>query len=462
MLDNIILMTDAYKITHWKMYPPKISKVYSYLEARKGGLYPKVVFFGLQYLLKRYLEGQRVTAKQIKEAEAFLLAHFGQNLFNKKGWEHIVHVHKGRLPIEIRAVPEGSVIPEGHVMLTIENTDPQCAWLTHHLETLLLQVWYPCTVATLSREQKKTIQSALEKSGTPDLADFKLHDFGYRGSTSQESAGFGGLAHLIHFRGTTNFAACQLAMKYYNADMPGTSIPSAEHSTITAWGEEQEADAFRHIFRQYPTGFISIVSDSWDIHRTCRHIWGTQLKQDVIERNGTLVVRPDSGIPEKIVPECLDVLGQKFGYTLNDKNYKMLPKCIRLIQGDGISRQTLSGLIDVILARGWSLDNVTFGSGGGLLQSVNRDTQKFAMNCSYVVVDGKEQDVCKHPASDPAKISKRGRLKLIKEKTGECNYKTVPESVSGQDELQLVFQNGQIKSHTTLNQVRKVVGYGTH
>ncbi len=459
MLDNIILMTDSYKATHWKMYPPKTSKVYSYLEARKGGECPEVVFFGLQYLLQRYLEGKRVTRKNIDEANTFFLSHFGQNLFNKHGWEYIVDVHNGRLPVEIRAVREGTVIPEGNVVLTIENTDPKCAWLTNHLETLLVQLWYPCTVATTSRQQKKMIVAALEKSGTPNLADLKLHDFGYRGSSSTESAAIGGAAHLIHFRGTDTLAACEFAMKYYNASMPGISIPAAEHSTITAWGKNAEYDAFRHILEAYPTGLISIVSDSWDIQKACK-LWGTELKDHVIQRNGILVIRPDSGQPEKIVPDCLDILGEKFGYKTNDKGYKVLPDFLRLIQGDGISRHTLGRIIDAIIQRGWSLDNVAFGSGGGLLQLVNRDTQRFAMKCSYVVVDGKQRDVCKTPTSDLTKSSKKGRLKLIKKENSSdgdalMSYKTVSQRAHGQDELKVVFRDGEIKSYIHFDQVRE-------
>ena len=459
MLDNIILMTDSYKATHWKMYPPKTSKAYSYLEARTGGEYPEVVFFGLQYLLQRYLEGVRVTRKNIDEANTFFLSHFGQNLFNKHGWEYIVDVHNGKLPVEIRAVPEGTTIPEGNVMLTIENTDPKCVWLTNHLETLLVQLWYPCTVATTSRQQKKMIVAALEKSGTPNLADLKLHDFGYRGSSSPESAAIGGAAHLIHFRGTDTLAACELAMKYYNAKMPGISIPAAEHSTITTWGENAEGDAFQHALKVYPAGLISIVSDSWDIQRACK-LWGTELKNHVAQRDGTLVIRPDSGQPEKIVPDCLDILGEKFGYKTNDKGYKVLPDFLRLIQGDGISRHTLGRIIDAIIQRGWSLDNVAFGSGGGLLQCVNRDTQRFAMKCSYVVVDGKERDVCKTPTSDLTKSSKKGRLKLIKKEeyvdgSTMKSYKTVSQSAHGQDELKVIFRDGEIKSYIHFDQVRE-------
>ena len=459
MLDNIILMTDSYKATHWKMYPPNTSKVYSYFEARVGGEYLEVVFFGLQYLLQRYFEGIRVTRKNIEEADAFFLSHFGQNVFNRQGWEYIVDVHNGRLPIEIRAVDEGAVIPEGNVMLTIENTDPKCFWLTNHLETLLVQLWYPCTVATTSRQQKKMIIKGLEKSGTPDLADFKLHDFGYRGSSSPASAAIGGAAHLIYFRGTDTLAACEFAMKYYNADMPGISIPAAEHSTITTWREDAECEAFQHALKAYPTGLISIVSDSWDIQKACK-LWGTKLKDVVIQRNGVLVIRPDSGQPEKIVPDCLDTLGEHFGYKINDKGYKALPDCLRLIQGDGITRHNLGGVIDAIIKRGWSLDNVAFGSGGGLLQQVNRDTQRFAMKCSYVVVDGKGQDVYKAPTSDLTKRSKSGQLKLIKKEKvidghTTVSYETVLEKSPDKDELKAVFRDGQILSHIPFDQVRK-------
>ena len=452
MLNNIILITDSYKATHWKMYPPKTSKVYSYLEPRAGGEYSHIVFFGLQYFLKRYLEGKRVTREYIEQAEVFFQDHFGQGLFNKSGWERIVDVHKGHLPVKICAVDEGHIIPESNVMLTIENTDSECAWLTNHLETLLVQLWYPCSVATISREQKKIIISALEQSGTPESADYKLHDFGYRGSTSPESAALGGAAHLINFKGTDTLAACELAMEYYNAKMPGMSVPASEHSTITSWGRDAEREAFLHALEQYPTGLLSVVSDSWDIRNACEKLWGTQLKDKVCRRNGVLVVRPDSGDAKTLVPDCLDILSEKFGHTVNNKGYKVLPDYIRIIQGDGISRHTLKDIIDAILKRGYSLDNVTFGSGGGLLQDVNRDTQRFAMKCSHVVVNSEGRDVYKSPASDPTKNSKRGRLKLVKNQNG---YTTVPYESSERDELKTVFQNGKIMRPLSFDEIRK-------
>ena len=454
VFDNIILMTDSYKMTHWRMYPPDTSSIYSYLEARSGGEFPEVVFFGLQYLLRRYCEGVRVDRARIDEAQKFCRSHFGQDLFNLEGWEHIARAWGGKLPVEIKAVPEGRSIPEGQVLLTIENTDSQCPWLTNHLETLLVQLWYPCTVATISREQRKILLAGLEKSGHPDQIDFKLHDFGYRGSTTVESAGLGGAAHLVNFKGTDTLAACELLAKYYDSPMAGFSVPASEHSTITAWGEKGEKEAFAHILDEYPTGLVSVVSDSWDIHRACRKLWGEYLKNKVRERKGVLVVRPDSGSPEKIVPECLDALSENFGHSTNAKGFKVLPDYIRLIQGDGITRHSLGGIVQAILAAGYSLDNVVFGSGGGLLQDVNRDTQRFALKCSHAVVEGKGRDVFKRPASDPTKNSKRGRLKLVWA-PGSASYKTVPEQDPGRDELVRVFKNGVLEGNLSLEKIRE-------
>ena len=458
MLDNIILMTDSYKATHWKMYPPGTEHIYSYLEARAGGEYREIVFFGLRYLLKRYLKGKRVTKEGIEEADGFFKAHFGLDLFNRAGWEHILHAHGGRLPVRIRAVPEGLAIPEGNVLLTIENTDPQCAWLTNHLETLLVQLWYPCTVATISREQKKTILKALEQSGTPEMIDFKLHDFGYRGSTSPESAAIGGAAHLVNFKGTDTLAACELLREYYSAEMPGLSVPAAEHSTITSWGEEEEVLAFRQALEQYPEGFLAVVSDSWDIRRACGRLWGEELKEVVASRKGALIVRPDSGIPEKTLPECLSILGEKFGYAVNKKGYKVLPDTLRLIQGDGITRHSLGPIVSAVLESGYSLDNVAFGSGGGLLQEMNRDTQRFAMKCSYAVVEGRPRDVYKRPADDASKASKKGRLKLVRRPSSSGRgYGTVKESASGTDVLETVFLDGRLERSLDLEEIRKNV-----
>jgi nicotinamide phosphoribosyltransferase len=445
---NILLLTDSYKVSHHKQYPPGTQAVYSYFESR-GGEFPETVFFGLQYILEEYLAGPVVTADKIDFAERVFAKHFSSDsFFHRAGWKHIVDAHQGRLPIRIKAVPEGSVVPTGNVLMTIENTDPACFWLTNYLETLLVQVWYPCTVATQSRTMKQTIAAFLQETGTPALLPFKLHDFGFRGVSSVETAAQGGAAHLVNFQGTDNVAGIVHAQRYYGAGMPGFSIPAAEHSTITAWGREHEADAYRNMLHQFPVGLVAVVSDSYDVLAACRKIWGEELKADVLARDGTLVVRPDSGDPPTIVVQVLDILGEAFGTSLNDKGYRLLDPHVRVIQGDGIDREMLKKILEAMRASQWSADNIAFGSGGGLLQKLNRDTCKYAFKCSAATVGGRERDVFKQPATDRGKISKKGRLKLIL-RAGQ--YATVRDTIDHPepDLLQDVFLNGELKNRQT-------------
>ena len=243
MNDNIIntlFLTDSYKISHHLQYPPDTTKLFSYFESR-GGKWDKTLFFGLQIILKKYLSGVVVTQQMIEEADIFFREHFGTDIFNRSGWELIVTRHGGKLPVRIRAVPEGSLVPVRNVLFTVENTDPDLAWLTNYLETLLVQTWYPMTVATNSWACKQVIRSYIEKTAdSPDNAglEFKLHDFGFRGVSSVESAGIGGAAHLVNFLGTDTLAGIVTARRFYGAGMAGLSIPATEHSTMTTWGRE--------------------------------------------------------------------------------------------------------------------------------------------------------------------------------------------------------------------------------
>ena len=221
MQDNLLLQTDSYKQTHWRMYPPGTSEIESYMEARRGGEYRHVVFFGLQYLLKRYLAGVRVTAEQIQQAEEFCQAHFGQDVWPRDGWQHILDRHGGRLPVEIRAVREGRRVPTGQVLLTIRNTDPACYWLTNHLETMLVQIWYPMTIASLDRIQYDILHEAAEQSGDPAGVPFQLHDFGYRGSTSEESAALGKTGTVVYVIGTTDPVAPEGRDGSHGNQLPG-------------------------------------------------------------------------------------------------------------------------------------------------------------------------------------------------------------------------------------------------
>lgn len=451
-----MLLTDSYKLTHWKQYPPGTTNVYSYFESR-GGKAKETLFFGLQYLLKHYLTGPVVNAAMIPRMEALANAHFGQSgLFNRAGWEHVAKAHKGHLPLRIKAVREGSVVPVRNVLMTVENTCPECYWLTNYIETLLVQTWYPITVASRSRAIKQIILKYLDRTGDPALIDFKLHDFGYRGVSSVESAGWGGAAHLVNFKGTDTLAALALIDAYYSDFCAGFSIPASEHSTITAWGKEHEVDAFRNMLTQYPTGLVACVSDSFDIAAACSELWGTQLHTEVMGRNGTLVVRPDSGYPPKMCVEVLNLLGLRFGATTNAKGFKVLDPHVRVIYGDSMDEDMIELVLHSLQAAGWSADNLAFGSGGGLLQKMDRDTHQFAFKCSAMAKGtGVWFDVYKDPVTDMAKRSKRGRLALVID--GDGLYKTIPEDGLKSEldnELVLVFEDGKLGKDYQFREVR--------
>jgi nicotinamide phosphoribosyltransferase len=452
-MKNIILNSDSYKYSQFNQYPPKTTVVYSYIESR-GGVYDATVFFGLQAFIKEYLTGPVVTMDMIDEAEALITAH-GEP-FNREGWEYIVREHGGNLPVIIKAVPEGTIVGVKNVLATIENTDPACYWLTSFLETALLRaIWYPTTVATNSYENKKLILDYLEKTGDPTTIDFKLHDFGARGVSSLESAGIGGAAHLVNFMGTDTVEALLFSRRYYSADMAGFSVPAMEHSTVTSWGRENEVASYRNMIKQNgkPGGIVSAVSDSYDIFAACE-LWGTELKQDILDSGATLVVRPDSGDPAVVVKQCLQILEKHFGSVKNAKGFKVLNN-VRVLQGDGINHASIRSILYTITLAGYSADNVVFGQGGALLQIVNRDDQKFAMKCSAALVDGKWVDVYKDPITDKGKRSNKGKLKLIKDID---RYITVDSHDKMfhvlYDELEVVFKNGVLIRDMTFDEVR--------
>ncbi len=454
---NFLLRTDSYKFTHWKQYPPNTTAIYSYLESR-GGMFPATVFFGLQYYLKAYVQGPVFAEQDIAQADEFCRQHFGRDLFNRIGWTRLLQKHGGCLPVRIRAVPEGSVVSNLNVLATIENTDPDFPWLTNYLETLLLKVWYPTTVATLSREIKKIIKGFLERTGDPALLPFKLHDFGYRGVSSEETAAIGGAAHLVNFMGTDTVAGIILLQDYYHTkSMPGFSIPASEHSTITAWGKEHELDAYRNMLTAYPEGLVACVSDSYNIYNACEKLWGELLKPDIQQRKGTLVIRPDSGDPINVLTRVFEILGEKFGYETNAKGYRVLPPYVRVIQGDGVNMFTVQNMLyQLAKFHGWSADNIAFGMGGALLQQLNRDTQKFAFKCSAAKVDGQWRPVFKDPITDPGKNSKHGRLSLVETTPGTFHtVENVETSAASDDRLATVFENGEIKKEYDFDSIRQ-------
>lgn len=324
--ENLVLLADAYKYSHHKLYYPGTTKVYSYLESR-GGLFDETVFFGLQYYLKHYLEDAVITKEKIDEAASLMPQVFGRtDVFDRSKFDYIAEKHGGRLPVRIKAVKEGTAVPVHNVLMTVENTDPACFWLTNFLETLLMQIWYPCTVAALSREIRKVVESYHADTASAEAQagiDFVLNDFGFRGVSSVESAGLGDAAHLLSFRGSDTLQGSVFARRYYGATgMQGLSVPATEHSICTLLGERGELEIFRHVLDTFPTGIVSCVSDSYNIFRACGEYWGEELREQILARDGRLVIRPDSGDPVFTLLRVFGILFEKFGFTVNEKGHK--------------------------------------------------------------------------------------------------------------------------------------------
>jgi nicotinamide phosphoribosyltransferase len=436
--------TDSYKVSHYMQYPPGTTSMFSYIESR-GGDYDHTVFFGLQYYLKEYLS-HRVTVEEVEQAKELYAAH-GEP-FNYEGWMYIAKDLKGKLPVRIRAVPEGKVIPTHNILVSIESTDPKVFWVVSWLETMLLRIWYPITVATRSHLIKQIILNALKLSADDPEGEisFKLHDFGSRGVSSQESAMIGGAAHLINFMGSDTVSGVLCANQYYNIPMAGFSIPAAEHSSITSWGKENEVEAYRNMLKRFakPGALVACVSDSYDLWNACSNLWGGELRQEVIDSGAVVIVRPDSGHPPSVVLKTAELLDAKFGHTVNKKGYKVINN-VRIIQGDGINEHSIKDILERLLNAGYSATNIAFGMGGALLQQVNRDTEKFAMKCSQIYKGEESVDVFKDPITDHDKVSKAGRLDLVRWANG--TYQTVKLGKAMANEfscMRTVYENGEL------------------
>lgn len=344
-------------------------------------------------------------------------------------------------------------------MITIRNTDPKCFWLPGWLESVLQQVWYGSTVATKSRMVKELVAKYLgETADSLATLPFALHDFGYRGVSSTETAAIGGAAHLINFLGTDTKCAMDLLNQFYDAPrVSGHSVAASEHSTMTTWGRGLEDSAVGNLLEKFPTGILSIVGDSYDIYNFSRNIVGGTYRDIIRSRSGKVVVRPDSGDPNVVVPTVLDILGEQFGVRENARGFKVLPPCIGVIQGDGMDYYSIQQLFETLKSLHWSTENVVVGMGGGLLQKLNRDTQKVAIKCSYARIDGEDVEVYKQPITDPGKNSKKGKQALIQAGDG-TDFRTM--SYTGDhfpmDQLETVFLNGQVKRFQTLDEIRNL------
>jgi nicotinamide phosphoribosyltransferase len=456
---NPILNLDSYKSTHPEQYPPGTNSMFDYLESR-GGQFGSTIFFGQQYLTKEYLTIP-ITHAHVDQAKTFFTCHFGTDdpaYFPEMGFRKMVD-NGGFWPVRIKTVAEGTEVPTRNMLLSLESTGgPDTFWATSWLETQIVRNWYPTTVATLSYYCKKIILESLMESANDAWAEiyYKLHDFGGRGATCFEAAGIGGMSHLVNFRGSDTVGGIIFAQEYYGEPMAGNSIAAMEHSSVTSWGKERELLAYRNMVKKFckPGRIVACVSDSYNIYNAIENMWCDELLDEVKNSGGCIVIRPDSGDPPTVVLKCLQALERKLGMTKNFKGFKVLPPYFRLIQGDGINIDSLAEILRVVLANKYSASNLAFGMGGGLLQQVNRDTQKFALKCSEITTtSGEVVPVFKDPITDPGKTSKSGKLDLIYEK-GE--FKSVPFGTSkNNSQMVTVYEDGKLTNNFSFSEVRK-------
>jgi len=429
MIKALSSLTDTYKLSHYYQYPKGTQQIYSYMESR-GGEYDKIVFFGLQYYLKA-----------LKEIPLFHQSSWNTALnqlmpFPIDDWKAL---NKGVLPIEICAVPEGSVNAPGDVLMTITNTDDRYFWLPGWLETYFMKLWYPTTIASKSYAIKQILNGFYKQtSQNMHMVDYAYHNFGDRGSSSVESALIGGMAHLTQFEGTDNFNATVMLPNYYRTNKPiGSSIPASEHSTVTSWDNEfsmYEEYLEESKIRGYQ--IIACVLDSYNIYDAVNFVTSGNMKQRIESDDyPVFVIRPDSGDPVTVINSILNIMEKNnVAYRLNSKNYKVFSK-YRIIWGDGITPKTIANILYSAQQRGYAADNFAFGSGGDLMQNITRDTCKFAIKCSAAKVNGEWRDVYKNPITDPGKVSKRGLV---------TNPKMRP-----------VYRNGELLINDSFYDIRK-------
>ena len=463
--------TDSYKFSHAPQFVPGATAMMSYIESR-GGQFDKVVWFGLQMIIKEYLL-EPLTEEQVRKTIAFQRAHLGIEIPQlEEALYTIVREYDGKLPIRIRSIPEGKVVPVKQVLATIETTvdDPRVFPIVSYLETKLMRVWSPTTVATTSYHIKEIIyRGLLESADDPDAEiGFKLHDFGARGVSSLETAAFAGAAHLVNFLGSDTTAGIMAANFAYNEAMAGFSIPATEHSTTISHGPDGEVRLVEQMFDNFakPGAIFATVADSYDILNFVDNIT-SQFKQRLIDSGATWVIRPDSGDPVQTPVEVVCRLDRVFGHTVNSKGYRVLNN-VRVIQGDGIDMFDVQDIVKELLRRGYSISNIAFGMGGGLLQKNDRDTLRFAMKACAIKVDGVWRDVYKEPAvydqdwnrmdyDVSYKSSKAGRLVLTKNDDGE--YETMTEKkatcLGRPNLLEVVYENGELVRNYTFAQVRQ-------
>jgi len=513
---NPLLYVDFYKPHHQDMYPENMTKLYSNFTPRKSRLkgIDNVVVFGIQHFVLEYL---------IKK---FNNDFFGKPKFNTNHYGTILpgvieeyrrHVSidtkriealwdLGYLPIEIKALDEGTLCPIGVPMMTITNTHPDFAWLVNYLETLIsCQLWQPVTSATIAYEYKKILNKyAIETTGSTEGVQWQAHDFSMRGMSSVESAILSGMGHLTSFTGTDVIPAIYaLETSYQATGLIGASVPATEHSVMCMGTKESEIETFQRLLNTYPTGILSVVSDTWDLWKVCTE-YLPALKDQILARDGKLVIRPDSGDPVDIIcgnggfytneiglnfdvkfqeqsnesKGVIELLWNAFGGTVNEQGYKVLDSHIGAIYGDSITMDRAIQICERLKAKGFASTNIVLGIGSYTYQYNTRDTFGFAMKATYgetlefdndYSVNGDSiyksvgREIFKDPITDDGtKKSKKGLLCVVNDtlvaglKEGEIAV--LDQCSSYQESLGLlttVFKDGKLIKETTLDEIRE-------
>ena len=491
---NPFLATDGYKTSHEKMYPEGTTLVYSNFTPRSGKHAnvensKGVISFGQQMVVRQIYTmfrenffGTTLTRTSVKKMQ--VLREIQQEYSTYLGYDYdISHIRDlwglGYLPVEIKSLPEGTFVPYGVPVLTIVNTKPEFFWLTNFLETLISNLmWSPMTAATTAYDYKKTLLSYAKETDENNIGvvDFQGHNFGMRGMAGLDATIYSGLGHATSFLGDDSLPTIAAARKYYDEEGPVVfSVPATEHSVMCAGSKDDEISTFRYLMEQFPTGILSIVSDTWDLWKVITKML-PELKEEILARDGKIVIRPDSGDPVDIIcgtnpksidkyksesrkaPEAMGVielLWSIFGGTTNEQGYKVLDSHIGCIYGDSITPLRAKQICEKLKTKGFATTNIVLGIGSFTYQFVTRDTHGFACKATYVEIDGKGREIFKDPVTDDGtKKSAKGLLAVYKE---EGEY-LLGDQVHWEEEsfgcLQTIFKNGEFYNKTTLTEIR--------
>lgn len=499
-MKEAILLTDGYKLDHRRQYPEGTEYVYSNWTPRSCHYYPEAkegaVVFGIQYFIKEYLMKQfqknffnKPKDEAVEEFKRRVDTFLGPN---NVGTKHIEELYDlGYLPIRIKALPEGTLCPIRVPALTFINTHPDFFWLTNYFETLIsTTLWLPMTSATTARLYKKELIRHARKTGFKDVdLNFLIHDFSMRGMAGVEAAIMSGMGHMTSFCGSETIPAIAGLEEYYNAnaekELIAATIPATEHSVMCAGGKEDELETFRRLITEvYPTGFVSIVSDTWDFWKVMTE-YLPKLKDEILARDGRLVIRPDSGNPVHIIAgykhedfetwqeqtEVQDrmsstaewvgayqVLWDIFGGTVNEKGYKVLNPKVGIIYGDSITLERQKEIYKRLEERGFAATNLVLGVGSYTYQYKSRDSLGFAMKATWCQVNGEGREIFKDPKTDDG--TKKSLKGLICVQDDGNKYVAVDQLTKEQEErgyLQTVFEDGKLVKEWTLSEIRSAV-----